>query len=143
MDRRSFYDECSRILGTLHAFRVPPRGKITRWNNRNPGNGRFPGYGLVRRFGPNCVQIALRQPVEFNLVCHSEEEALSALRSVCERSDENQTPNPGETNNAARTKDRALFNASEPAPSSAGTPRHLRSPKTVGNDAPPPPGRDR
>lgn len=80
-DRR-FYDECARILGAPHAYRNPP-GRITRWNNRAPGNGRFPGRGLIRVFGPHHIQISLRRPVELHLLCHSTEEALKALRAVC------------------------------------------------------------
>ncbi|PND25957.1 hypothetical protein CN933_17250 [Sinorhizobium sp. M4_45] len=87
-DRRMFYDECSRILGASHAYRHPP-SRITRWNNRVAGNGRFPGHGLIRVFGPHHIQIALRRPVKLNLLCRSEEEALKALRAVC-RPDEPQ-----------------------------------------------------
>ncbi|ASJ62878.1 hypothetical protein SMB554_27870 (plasmid) [Sinorhizobium meliloti] len=81
-DRRAFYNECSRILGAPHAYRNPP-GRITRWNNRVAGNGRFPGRGLIRMFGPHHIQIALRRPVELNLLCRSEEEALKVLRVAC------------------------------------------------------------
>ena len=82
MDRQAFYNECSRILGAPHSYRAPPYRKITRWNNRAAGNGRFPGCGLVRVFGPHHIQIALRQPKELNLLCHSEEEALTALKAI-------------------------------------------------------------
>ncbi|PDT41155.1 MULTISPECIES: hypothetical protein [Sinorhizobium] len=79
MDRKAFYEECSRILGASHAYEAPRYREVNRWNNRRPGNGRFPGYGLIRASGPHHIQIALRQPVELNLLCHSEGEALAAL----------------------------------------------------------------
>ncbi|WP_081162841.1 hypothetical protein [Ensifer aridi] len=82
IDRKTFYDECSRILGAPHVFRAPLRGKINRWNNRAPGNGRFPGYGLIRMYGSHHIQITLRRPAELNIVCHSKEEALTALRAL-------------------------------------------------------------
>lgn len=84
MDREAFYDECSRILGAPYSYRAPPYRKLTRWNNRAPGNGRFPGYGLIRMFGPHHIQIALRRPAEINRLCHSEEEAFTALKAAAQ-----------------------------------------------------------
>lgn len=32
----------------------------TRWNNRNLGNGRFPGFGLVQSFG-QCIRVVSKR----------------------------------------------------------------------------------
>ncbi|MCZ4091296.1 hypothetical protein [Sinorhizobium psoraleae] len=82
ISKKAFYEECARILDVEHSYTRWPYGRITRWNNRAAGNGRFPGYGLVRMFGPHHIQIALRRPTELNLLCHSPEEALAALRTA-------------------------------------------------------------
>ena len=58
-DDKKFYDECSRILGIEHDYSEPPRRR-TRWNTRNLGNGRFPGFGLVRAYG-QMVMVTSRQ----------------------------------------------------------------------------------
>ncbi|MEZ2126165.1 MULTISPECIES: hypothetical protein [unclassified Sinorhizobium] len=52
-----------------------------RWNNRKPGKGRFPGYGIVRMFGPHLIQLALHDP-KLSSTFHSTDAALAALRSV-------------------------------------------------------------
>ncbi|AFL54022.1 hypothetical protein ABIE78_006349 [Sinorhizobium fredii] len=79
MNRSAFYEECSRILGASHAYEAPRSLKINRWNNRGPGNGHFPGYGLIRVLGPHHIRIALRRP-ELKLLCRSEEAAFAALK---------------------------------------------------------------
>lgn len=75
MELEDFYTRCAELLNTTHEFSAPTRavsyphhsGGIrnitkTRWNFRHPGNGRFPGHGLVRAFGEN-VQVNLYDPV--------------------------------------------------------------------------------
>lgn len=49
-EREEFYQRCSEILGIEHEYHVPV-ARRTRWNTRNLGNGRFPGYGLIQCFG--------------------------------------------------------------------------------------------
>lgn len=49
-DKKEFYARCADILGIAHEFREPVRRR-TRWNTRNLGNGRFPGFGLIQCFG--------------------------------------------------------------------------------------------
>jgi hypothetical protein len=74
MNEEEFYERCARLLGTgTEIHEVPgvvsrPRhdGTIrnthkTRYNDREPGNGRFPGRGLVRHFGKG-VTVSLRDP---------------------------------------------------------------------------------
>lgn len=88
-----FYGECAEILGTEHQYRdgVPrpkidrdgkiytPTSRGTRWGGREPGNGRFPGFGLIRLFG-NTVQIQLTEPKRLSGIFNSKQEALSFLR---------------------------------------------------------------
>ncbi len=54
----------------------------TRWNNRHPGNGRFPGVGTIRLYAPNHIHVSLRQPVVLNRVCRSAHEAYDLLRRL-------------------------------------------------------------
>jgi hypothetical protein len=88
MNEEAFYRECAAILGAedLYEPRHLLKLKRTRWNNRAPGNGRFPGFGTIRMFGPGHIHIALRQPEVVNPVCGSPEEVLDLLRQVRERS---------------------------------------------------------
>ena len=49
-EKKEFYARCGEILGIEHKWNDPvPRR--TRWNNRFIGNGRYPGYGLIRVYG--------------------------------------------------------------------------------------------
>jgi hypothetical protein len=49
-EKKEFYARCGEILGIEHKWNDPvPRRN--RWNTRLIGNGRFPGYGLIRCYG--------------------------------------------------------------------------------------------
>lgn len=48
---KDFYDRCAAILGIPHEYNEPTNFKRSRWNNRQPGNGRFPGFGTIQCFG--------------------------------------------------------------------------------------------
>jgi hypothetical protein len=49
-EKKEFYARCGEILGIEHMWNDPvPRR--TRWNTRLIGNGRFPGFGLIRCYG--------------------------------------------------------------------------------------------
>jgi hypothetical protein len=49
-EKKLFYAKCAEILNIENEYNIPvPRR--TRWNNRNIGNGRYPGFGLVQCFG--------------------------------------------------------------------------------------------
>ena len=88
-----FYSECAEILGTEHQYRddaprpkvdrdgnvYTPMTKATRWGGREPGNGRFPGFGIIRLFG-SVVQVQLTEPKRLSGIFNSKEEALSFLR---------------------------------------------------------------
>ena len=88
-----FYGSCAEILGTEHEFRDHiPRPKMsrtgeiytpstanTRWN-RPLGNGRFPGFGMIRLFWPETVQIQLSRPKAISITIEGREKALDYLR---------------------------------------------------------------
>lgn len=77
MNKRDFYERCAQIIGCTHAYssfndkiyRIDDRGNpcvtnATRWGGREPGNGRFPGYGTIRRFG-SVIHVCLTHPISF------------------------------------------------------------------------------
>ena len=92
-EEEDFYGKCAEILGTEHQYRdgVPrpkidrdgkiytPATKASRWGGREPGNGRFPGFGIIRAFG-NTVQINLNKPKKISAIIEGKEEALAFLR---------------------------------------------------------------
>lgn len=80
MTNEEFYAECAAVLNTTYECEAFPWYKRTRWNNRNPGSGRFPEFGLIRCFG-STVHIALHHPEEVIKVCNNKEEALDFLRN--------------------------------------------------------------
>lgn len=49
-EREQFYDRVGQLLGTTHVYKQPYKRR-TRWNTRNLGNGRYPGFGTVQHFG--------------------------------------------------------------------------------------------
>jgi hypothetical protein len=73
-----FYTECARLLGVAYTYKPWPYHRPTRWNNRAPGNGRFPGIGLVRMYSPTVIQISLRDPT-LSKFCKSPQEAYDTL----------------------------------------------------------------
>ena len=82
MDKTEFYAECDRLLGQHHP---PPKtyGYRGRWGPREPGSGRFEGYGLIRWMSQRVVHIALRHPV--HLQTHATpERALEILAEMME-----------------------------------------------------------
>lgn len=77
-----FYQTVAEILGIPHTYKPWIGRPPNRWNNRHPGNGRFPGYGTARMYGPNLIHIALHAPVSLNRKFASEEAAYEALRTA-------------------------------------------------------------
>lgn len=59
-----FYEKCALILCVEHEF-VYKFAKRTRWNHRNPGNGRFPTRGTIKWFSSTCIYLSFHTP----LVC--------------------------------------------------------------------------
>lgn len=76
-----FYNACAELLGAEYDGQAFPYHKRTRWNNRTPGQGRYPGYGIIRKFGDK-IQVSLRYPVTHYKVYDSEEEVLDFLRNL-------------------------------------------------------------
>lgn len=79
---QQFYRSCAELLGVEGGYRPRRFAQANRWNNRAPGNGRFPGFGLIRMFGPRHIQLSLRRPRKINATCSSAEEALSLLQGA-------------------------------------------------------------
>ena len=77
----NFYKKCAKVLNvdyTCEDFIYPYR---TRWNNRLAGNGRFPGYGIIRKFGDK-IQVSFRHPNRHHKIYDSEEEVLNFLSTL-------------------------------------------------------------
>lgn len=90
MIEKEFYELCSYLLGVeaeyhdrTRMFTTPRHdGTIrntykTRWNGRDPGNGRFPNCGLIRNFG-NIITVNLRNPM-LSGTYQSFDDALQAI----------------------------------------------------------------
>jgi hypothetical protein len=78
-----FYRTVAQLLGCEdHSDKMFPFGRRTRWNNRKPGAGRFPGHGLVRYHGPAMIHVHLTTPPVQGLF-HSIDDVLAAIRQVC------------------------------------------------------------
>lgn len=75
---QDFYNGCAEILGVEHKYHVPYFRK-TRWNARTLGNGRFPGYGVVRMFNASCIQVMLTRPT-VNKVFDCKEDVFEFLK---------------------------------------------------------------
>jgi hypothetical protein len=81
MVEEGFYREIARMLGCEdeHVYRPFPYSKRTRWNHRMPGNGRYPRHGIVRRYSPNLIHVALNDP-PVSGTFGSDEDAIGAIR---------------------------------------------------------------
>ncbi len=90
-----FYKACEDILGTKTEYKEQKlytkfdreTGKpyqiatrAGRWGGREPGNGRFPGRGLIRVFG-STIHVALNDP-KVSGIFNSMEDALQALEEA-------------------------------------------------------------
>lgn len=63
MTAEEFYNAVAELLQCEeHVYKLFPYLKRDRWNNRAAGNGRYPGFGLVRMFSPNLVVVTLTRP---------------------------------------------------------------------------------
>lgn len=74
MTNEEFYTRCSELLGITHDYKTPPKRR-NRWNARNLGNGRFPGFGLIRCYGAE-VMITTKTGTR---MARSKEEALDII----------------------------------------------------------------
>lgn len=82
MNKIEFYAECDRLFGQEHPAprEIRPR-RTGRWGPREPGSGRFEGYGLVRWFNDLTVHVSLRHPISLQMVT-TPENALAVISSV-------------------------------------------------------------
>ena len=75
-EKKEFYARCSEILGIEHEWNDPvPRR--TRWNNRVIGNGRFPGFGLIR-FYDKQIMVTSKRGTRMFKTCDAVYEYLEA-----------------------------------------------------------------
>jgi hypothetical protein len=72
-----FYSACAEILGIEHQYRAPP-SRRNRWNTHRIGNGRYPGFGLIRAYGQTVIIIAKTGTKSFE----NREVALEHLRQL-------------------------------------------------------------
>lgn len=93
MNKKEFYTKCSEIVGyetdyvelppitpsrDRYGNIVQPMTRKTRWGGRSPGNGRFPGLGIIRVFSSQCIHITIKNP-DLNSIYNSYDDALDAL----------------------------------------------------------------
>lgn len=94
MDKREFYAECAALLGTdtqpwnslndvifIYDRETGEKAMSNscRWFGREPGNGRFPGFGVIRLYG-STVHIQLHHPTRISATVDSWNAALDLLR---------------------------------------------------------------
>lgn len=84
MDDREFYDRCAEVLGTDHEYLPFAHHARTRWNNRRPGSGRFPGFGIIRIFGDE-IHIAINSPIPIHERVRGRRAALELLERRIEK----------------------------------------------------------
>ena len=76
-----FYEKCAELLGTTYECKPFPYCRPTRWNNRSPGQGRYPGFGQIRKFG-NGFYVSLRHPISHQKYYRLEDEVFAFLRGL-------------------------------------------------------------
>lgn len=79
----TFYEQVASIIGGKHDGVGFEYSRRTRWNNRKPGSGRFPGNGIVRVFGSQ-VHIALTNPPFYRII-EGRQNALDVLTNLCDK----------------------------------------------------------
>lgn len=79
-----FYHKCSEILDIPYECQPFPwtHSKRTRWNNRSPGSGRYPGFGIIRQFGSQ-YHVAYYEGVK---IFNTQKEVFTFLRAYNKRS---------------------------------------------------------
>lgn len=74
-----FYQAVGKILNCDPCYKKREFRKITRWNNRTPGNGRYPGHGIVRFYSSTNIHVSLHTPY-ITGVYNTIEDALNAIK---------------------------------------------------------------
>lgn len=79
MTSTELYEQIGQMLGTGHETLIRgPYFRRTRWNNREAGNGRYPGHGLVRYYAEDHIVITFRSG-DISGRYHTPEQALAAI----------------------------------------------------------------
>lgn len=80
-----FYQSIAQLLECNdHCYKLRLYTSRTRWNNREPGNGRYPGHGLVRRFNASSIAVNLHTPVVTGCF-NSEQAVFVAIKNAINR----------------------------------------------------------
>lgn len=80
-----FYLEVARLLDCGgHVYERFPYERRNRWNHRRLGNGRYPGHGIVRRFGPGAILVQLNTP-SVHGVFSSAQAAIDAIKNALDQ----------------------------------------------------------
>lgn len=72
---QDFYSTCAKILHIDHEYTVPFRRR-DRWNTRKLGNGRFPGFGLIRYHSSSFITVMCKKGIR---VFNNEQEVYEFL----------------------------------------------------------------
>lgn len=102
MDKEDFFNRCADILNTEHKYvDLKPRKRVdrttgqiiqtdsaySRWGPRIPGNGRFPGFGIIRVYSSQMIHVLLTKPKKVNKILNSYDEVLTLLKDIVVDSD--------------------------------------------------------
>ena len=79
MKREEFWVLCDSIMG-METQKPTGIRRRTRWNNRDPGSGRYPGFGLIRHYSSELIHISSKD--YGNKLFKSEEDAVAFLKSI-------------------------------------------------------------
>lgn len=79
LKQEEFYTKCGEILTISHTYNTPYARK-TRWNDRKPGNGRYEGFGTIRRFSESLIHVTSKYPGQ--KVFQSEQEVYDYLSTI-------------------------------------------------------------
>lgn len=94
MTKEEFYRKCSEILGVDIPYKeinLTPKvdwetGQLiqrttlaSRWSGREPGNGRVPGFGLIRWYSEIQIHVNLVAPYSISKVFASPDAVFDAL----------------------------------------------------------------
>ena len=83
---QGFYNRCAELLCVPHTYKpfATFAQKRTRWYNREPGNGRFEGCGLIRMYSPNLIHVCLKRPFKINRWFSDPEDVIKLLKEYVE-----------------------------------------------------------
>ena len=93
--KKDFYDKVADILGVEHEYNTfndkiikpfdrfgnPRTTNKNRWNGREPGNGRFQGFGIIRNYG-TVIHVTLNHPQSVNKIFDKEDDVLEFLMDL-------------------------------------------------------------